>query len=184
MELLGDRLQAAQDEVQFVLDRPMTVEPGTRFNYNTGGTQLLAAIIAQATGQSALEYAQEHLFAPLGITNVQWWADPSGITEGGSGLELAPRDMAKFGYLYLKGGIWEGKSLIPAEWVKTSTQAHIKTGYLDLVYGYQWWVHPSGVYQARGFGGQRIFVLPEQQMVVVFVRDFRAMIWNTSPMRS
>jgi hypothetical protein len=80
--------------------------------------------------------------------------------------------MAKFGYLYLKGGTWEGKTLIPAEWIKTSTQAHIKTGYLDLDYGYQWWVHPSGVYQARGFGGQRIFVLPEQQMVVVIVSGF------------
>jgi CubicO group peptidase (beta-lactamase class C family) len=171
-EQLGDGLQAAQDEAQFVLDRPMAVEPGATFNYNTGGTLLLSAILAQATGQSALEYAQERLFTPLGITNVQWWADLSGITQGGSGLELTPRDMAKFGYLYLKDGIWEGKTLIPAEWVKTSTQAHIEAGYLDLDYGYQWWVHPSGVYQARGFGGQRIFVLPEQQMVVVFVSGF------------
>jgi CubicO group peptidase (beta-lactamase class C family) len=182
IELLGERLRAASDEAQFMLDRPMADEPGTRFNYNTGGTQLLSAILTRATGQSALEYARKNLFAPLNITNVQWYADPSGISQGGSGLELVPRDMAKFGYLYLKGGIWDGKAILPADWVKTSTQAHIKTGYIsDLDYGYQWWVHPSGVYHARGYGGQRIFVLPEQQMVVVFVGDFSGEDMETVP---
>jgi hypothetical protein len=102
-----------------------------------------------------------------------WASDLQGITQGGSGLELLPRDMAKFGYLYFKDGVWDGKVIIPSEWVKTSTAAHIETGYvLDLEYGYHWWVHPSGVYHARGYGGQRIFVLPKQQMVVVFVGGF------------
>jgi hypothetical protein len=81
--------------------------------------------------------------------------------------------MAKFGYLYLKDGVWDGQTIIPSQWVRTSTAAHIKTGYvLDLEYGYHWWVHPSGIYHARGFGGQRIFVLPDRQMVVVFVSGF------------
>lgn len=181
-EELGSQLQVAPNEVQFVLDRPMAEQPGAMFNYNTGGSLLLAAVIAQATGKSALEYAQQNLFSPLNITNVQWWADPLGISQGGGGLELVPRDMAKFGYLYLRGGIWDGKTIIPAEWVKTSTTAHIKTGYiLDLDYGYHWWVHPSGVYHARGYGGQRIFVLPEQQMVVVFVGGFSGMDMETVP---
>jgi hypothetical protein len=119
---------------------------------------------------SALEYAQQNLFSPLGISDVLWASYPQGLTQGGSGLELVPRDMAKFGYLYIKDGVWDGQAIIPSQWVKTSTAVHIKTGYiLDLEYSYHWWVHPSGVYHARGFGGQRIFVLPDQQMVVVFV---------------
>jgi hypothetical protein len=122
---------------------------------------------------SALAYAQQNLFSPLGISDVFWASDAQGLTQGGSGLELAPRDMAKFGYLYLKDGVWDGQTIIPAHWVKTSTAVQTKTGYvLDLDYGYHWWVHPSGVYHARGFGGQRIFVLPDQQMVVVFVSGF------------
>ena len=172
-EPLGGQLQAASDGVQLMLDRPMASQPGTQFNYNTGGSLLLSAVLSQATGMSALEYAQQNLFSPLGISDVLWAADPQGITQGGGGLELVPRDMAKFGYLYLKDGVWDGQAIIPSQWVKTSTAAHIKTSYvLDLEYGYHWWVHPSGVYQARGYGGQRIFVLPDQQMVVVFVSGF------------
>jgi CubicO group peptidase (beta-lactamase class C family) len=172
-EPLGGQLQAASDGVQLMLDRPMANQPGAHFNYNTGGSLLLSAVLSRATGMSALEYAQQNLFSPLGISDVLWASDPQGITQGGGGLELLPRDMAKFGYLYLKGGVWDGQSIIPSQWVKTSTAAHIKTGYiLDLEYGDHWWVHPSGVYHARGYGGQRIFVLPEQQMVVVFVSGF------------
>ncbi|MDD1748989.1 MAG: beta-lactamase family protein [Methanothrix sp.] len=172
-ESLGGQLQVSQDGVKLVLDRPMANTPGTKFNYNTGGSLLLSAVLSQATGKDALEYAQQTLFSPLGISSAFWPVDASGISPGGSGLELTPRDMAKFGYLYLMGGVWDGQAVIPPQWVKTSTAIHIKTGYvLDLDYGYHWWVHPSGVYHARGYGGQRIFVLPEQQMVVVFVSGF------------
>ncbi len=172
-ERLGGQLQAASDGVQLMLDRPMANQPGAHFNYNTGGSLLLSTVLSQATGMSALEYAQQNLFSPLGISDILWASDPQGISQGGGGLELVPRDMAKFGYLYLKGGVWDGQIIIPSQWVKTSTAVHIKTGYvLDLDYGYHWWVHPSGVYHARGYGGQRIFVLPDQQMVVVFVSGF------------
>jgi CubicO group peptidase (beta-lactamase class C family) len=172
-EPLGAQLQVASDGVQFMLDRSMANQPGAQFNYNTGGSLLLSAVLSQATGMSALEYAQRNLFAPLGISDVLWASDPQGITQGGAGLELMPRDMAKFGYLYLKDGVWDGQAIIPSQWVKTSTAAHIKTGYiLDLEYGDHWWVHPSGIYHARGYGGQRIFVVPDQQMVVVFVSGF------------
>ena len=172
-ELFGGQLQVASDGVQLMLDRPVASLPGAQFNYNTGSSLLLSAVLSQATGMSALEYAQQNLFSPLGISDVNWAAYPQGITQGGSGLELVPRDMAKFGYLYLKDGVWDGQAIIPSQWVKTSTAALIKTGYvLDLEYGYHWWVHPSGVYHARGYGGQRIFVLPDQQMVVVFLGGF------------
>jgi CubicO group peptidase (beta-lactamase class C family) len=172
-EPLGSQLQAANDGVQLMLDRPIASQPGAIFNYNTGGSLLLSAVLSQANRMSALEYAQQNLFSPLGISDVLWASDPQGITQGGGGLELVPRDMAKFGYLYLKEGMWDGQAIIPSQWVKTSTAAHIKTGYvLDLEYGYHWWVHSSGVYHARGYGGQRIFVLPGQQMVVVFVSGF------------
>jgi hypothetical protein len=137
----------------------------------SGDTSFL--LLSRATGISSLEYAQQNLFSPLGISDVLWVSDTQGFTQGGGGLELVPRDMAKFGYLYLKGGVWDGQAIIPSLWVKTATTTHIKTGYiLDLEYDDHWWVHPSGLYHARGYGGQRIFVLLDQEMVVVFVSGF------------
>ena len=85
---------------QFVLDRPMDTAPGTSFNYNSGNSHLLSAILTRLTGRTALDFAREKLFGPLGITDVQWRHDPQGITAGGYGLYLQPRDMAKIGYLY------------------------------------------------------------------------------------
>jgi CubicO group peptidase (beta-lactamase class C family) len=157
------------DWVQYVLDLPMADEPGTRFVYNSGGSHLLSAVFQAATGEAMEDYAADRLFAPLGITDWQWRRDPQLISTGGWGLWLMPRDMAKFGYLYLRGGQWDGQPIIPAEWVAASTQAQISAGrqWLADDYGYQWWIDDNGYFMALGYGGQYIIVAPDYQMVVV-----------------
>lgn len=165
------------DWVQFVLDRPMVLTPGTQFNYNSGASHILSAVLQKATGETTISYANRHLFAPLGISTVTWRADPQGINAGGMYIQMKPRDMAKFGYLYLSNGSWDGKRIIPAEWVEISTRKHYDMGESAVVdYGYQWWIyyskHPAiDAYAAVGYSGQRIFVIPDQRMVVVFTAD-------------
>lgn len=97
-------MQRDKNWVQFVLNRPMAEVPGTRFNYNSGNSQLLAAILTKQTGMPLADFAAKQLFTPLGISNFDWLRDPQGINAGGFGLYLTTRDMAKIGYLYLKGG--------------------------------------------------------------------------------
>jgi CubicO group peptidase (beta-lactamase class C family) len=105
-----------QDWTKFALDRPMASAPGEIFNYNSGGTHILSALITKLTGMSASDYAKAKLFGPLGISVSNWWRDPQGISIGGFGLALLPRDMAKIGYLYLRGGQWEDNALLlPAD---------------------------------------------------------------------
>lgn len=162
-----------EDWVQYILDLPMEEEPGTRFEYCNSASFLLSAIIQETTGMNALDYAIKNLFTPLGISDVEWPSNPQGISIGWGELNMTPQDMAKFGYLYLKKGVWDGKQVIPSDWVETSTRKHISTNTLEDGYGYQWWVDDSGIYMALGYAGQYIVVLPEQEMVVVFTSDLK-----------
>lgn len=166
---VNEQMTQSQDWVQFVLDRPMVEEPGTAFNYNTGGSHLLSAIIHETTGMNALSFAQARLFEPLGISDVSWSSDPDGVSYGGDGILMTPRDMAKFGYLYLKGGVWDGQQIVPADWVEASATKHVET-VVNIIpyYGYQWWVHNDDTYAAFGYGGQYILVIPDLEMVVAF----------------
>ncbi len=156
----------SRDWVQFVLDRPMATEPGTTFNYSTGDPQLLAAVLEEATGMSTRKFARTHLFEPLGVSSDHWdWQSaPEGVAFGGGGLSMTPRAMAKFGYLYLEGGDWNGQQIVPADWVEASVA--------NSHYGYQWWRLSNGGYAALGYGGQRIVVIPDLEMVVVITGDF------------
>jgi CubicO group peptidase (beta-lactamase class C family) len=164
------QMWASPDWVQFMLDLPMAGEPGSYFEYCNGGSFLLSAILQEATGVNALQFAKEHLFKPLGITDVQWPSNPRGISIGYSDLELLPEDMAKIGYLYLNDGVWDGEQIVPSAWVQASTRKYISAT-LQEGYGYQWWIDVSGVYMALGYGGQYIIVAPEEDLVVVFVSD-------------
>jgi CubicO group peptidase (beta-lactamase class C family) len=168
-------MKQTRDWVQFILDRPMAAEPGTRWNYNTGASHLLSVILQKTTGMPASAFAQEHLFGPLGISGVTWGADPQGRSNGGTSLRMTPRDMAKFGYLYLNEGRWDGQQIVPEAWVKASTTSHyptFETYFGELEYGYQWWIIPwAGYYSAIGALGQYIIVLPELDMVVVFTSN-------------
>jgi len=158
----------SNDTVQFVMDRPMATQPGTIWTYNGGCSQIFSAIVTNKTGMNTMEFAKKNLFSPLGITKFIWRMDRQGIYDAAGGLSMTPRDMAKYGYLILNGGVWEGKQIIPADFVaesvKTQTAFNANAGY-----GYaSWWTIPlDGYYYAAGIRGQRIYVIKKQDMVVV-----------------
>ncbi len=156
------------DLVQFVLDRPINSTPGEKFNYNTGISHLLGAILEEATNSSMDYFANKYLFEPLEINSTLWDYDPDGLPLGGEGLYLRARDMAKIGYLFLNKGIWGEDQIISAEWVNTSTSKRVNVSN-SSDYGYQWWISKIyDSYWASGFGGQQIHVFPEDDLVVVF----------------
>lgn len=162
--------------VDYALNRPITVRPGTEFNYATANTHLLAAIIQQATGQSLYEFGQANLFEPVGMTSVLCGTDAQGVDDGGNGFQMNIYDMAKFGQLYLQNGQWQGKQIIPESWVRESTGLQFDRSSGSADYGYQWWVRTFGAgaypaYFAQGHGGQYIFVIPGLELVIVFASD-------------
>ena len=160
-------LYVSQDWVANMLDRPIVEDPGSRFNYCSGCTHLLASIVGQAAKMDVLKFATQYLFQPLGITNYTWETNPQGEPIGGWGLKLAPRDLARLGYLYLHQGSWNGQQIVSSSWIEASTRSHISTG--DGGYGYQWWIFPDiNAYAAQGRFGQMIFVQPASDLVVVF----------------
>jgi CubicO group peptidase (beta-lactamase class C family) len=148
-----DTMRSHPDWVQAALDRKMAREPGTSFCYDSPGMHLLSAILQEATGMTALDFARQNLFEPLGIGEVFWQSDPQGYTHGWGDLYLKPRDAAKIGYLWLNNGIWEGRQIVSATWVADSVTAHSNAG--DDSYGYGWWVSDDS-YFALGRGGQNI----------------------------
>lgn len=155
------------DWVRFVLDKPMVEAPGSRFNYCTGCSHVLSAIVQQATGMGTREFAEANLFGPLGITVDAWPTDSRGIPMGGGGLMITPREMAKLGYLYLRGGEWDGKQIVSKEWVESATRKQIDVDE-KMGYGYQWWTVPSlDAYAALGRFGQTIVVVPADDLVIV-----------------
>jgi CubicO group peptidase (beta-lactamase class C family) len=170
------RMEASQDWVQFVLDQPMVVEPGQRFVYNSGATQLLSAMLAQATGRLPDDYAREHLFSPLGIDRFYWKRTPTGLPDTEGGLYLQPRDLAKLGLLLLADGLWDGRRILPEGWVRDSVARSV--GVVDdpkkpYDYGFKWWLVPESPSRPRailrrGYGGQSLLVVPSRDLVAVF----------------
>ncbi len=162
------------DVVDYILTySSIIIKPGTSFFYDSGLSHVVSAVIQKQSGLTLQDYAREKMFQPVGIKDFIWEKDPGGITLGQSGLALKPQDMARFGYLYLHNGQWNGKQIIPKEWIRASTTKHMETRGLmnaaeDDGYGYYWWINPMGGFSAHGHGGQYIFVLPDQDMVVVF----------------
>jgi CubicO group peptidase (beta-lactamase class C family) len=168
------RMYKSPDRTGFVLDQPMAAAPGAKFNYNGGNPYLLSALINKKSGQNAFDFAKKELFEPLGIKSARWGAvDAQGVTIGEAGLFLSPHDMARFGYLYLRNGMWEGKQIIPASWVERS-----KDGKIAATNGFQyanlWWSLPdNGAYMARGRHSQLILVLPKLDIVTVMTGVLR-----------
>lgn len=139
------------------------------FDYCSPGMQALSAILQEATGLTAAEFARIYLFEPLGITDFLWENDPQGYSDGWAGLYLHPSDMAKIGFLMLHQGEWDGKQIVSSTWVSEATTFQKKTGWGDD-YGYGWWVpQPTQFVEfvAAGRGGQHIRVLPQLNMVIV-----------------
>ncbi|MGQ0735637.1 MAG: serine hydrolase domain-containing protein [Acidobacteriota bacterium] len=162
------------DPMQYVLSRPIVAPPGKSWRYNGGTTQLLGTIVQRATKQPLADYAHARLFSPLGITDVEWLGNLAGVPSAASGLRLRPRDLAKFGSLYVNDGRWNGQQVLPKEWVIESTRRRLTIpGQATRGYAYQWWhacyPTPSGAIEvptAVGNGTQRVFILQAQQAVV------------------
>jgi CubicO group peptidase (beta-lactamase class C family) len=188
--------------------------PGVEWHYSDYSAHLLSPILVHATGRSVLSYARAKLFDPLGIptrpalqspidpanlaeyqrAHFAWPVDPQGFNLGAAWIKLRPRDMAAFGQLYLQGGQWHGKQLVPAEWIRQATTSECgRAALADLPaytyfdpqnYGYLWWVEKTDgaeAYYALGFGGQRIEVVPARHMVIVVSTDVDFTTAHPSP---
>jgi len=163
-------IEKEPDWVAAILARDFS---GHRFNYSTGNTHLLSAALGRASGVSLEAFTRQYLFTPLGIDSEHWGADPQGVSSGGYNVYLTPRELAKFGRLYLHEGKWKGSQIVPRAWVRASLrkQSGGRGGY---EYGYGWWlrkIRGVPVKMAWGFGGQMLFLVPSLDMAVVMTTN-------------
>lgn len=180
-----DRLyfDCSDDPIRCVLERELEHRPGEVFNYNGGGIVMLGEIIKNASGMDMGEFSELYLFDPLGIDSTSWFQYNNGVYATDGSLYLRPRDMMKFGVMYLNKGYWNGERILPEYWITRSSEAYrnnkkIKVPIEDSGrndYGYTWWItrhdHKGKtikMFRANGWGGQTIMVFPEIDMVVVF----------------
>ena len=174
------KLTADAPWVQSFLAHPVEHKPGSHFLYNSPGTYTCSAIVQKTTGQTVLDYLKPRLFEPLGIEGAEWSTSPQGINTGGWGLFLKTEDIAKFGQLYLQKGQWNGKQLVPAEWIAQATSKQVSNGSdptkdWDQGYGFQFWRCRHGAYRGDGAFGQFCLVLPEQDAVIAITADTKDM---------
>jgi CubicO group peptidase (beta-lactamase class C family) len=165
------------DPFRYVLSKPIAAPPDTVWNYNGGGTELLGSIIERVSGKSLDAFAREALFTPLGISDWEWMKYRTEHTAAAAGLRLRPRDAAKIGQLVLNKGEWAGRRIVSAKWIEQSVTPRFQAiGYFGglFYYGQQWWMGRtlSGDKDvtwvaAQGLGGQRIFIIPELDLVMV-----------------
>ncbi len=169
-------LREAKHWAKAFLAHPVPHKPGTHFRYNTPATYMLSAIVQKVTGETVLDYLTPRLFEPLGIEKPKWETSPQGNSIGGYGLYLCTEDIAKFGQLYLQRGKWNGKQILPAEWVDQATSKQVSNGSdpnkdWDQGYGFQFWRCRHGAYRGDGKDGQFCIVLPEQDAVIAITAN-------------
>jgi CubicO group peptidase (beta-lactamase class C family) len=163
----------SNDWAKYTFDLPMIDTPGTKGRYNSGNPITVGWIIEKHSGMPLHDFAAKNLFGPMGITDFVWNFKPDRSNAANfCQVQLRPRDMAKFGLLFLNHGVWEGKQIVPADWVAESTAKHSVVEGVD--YGYLWWLKyldADGVryhsFAAQGNGGQKIYVFRDQQLVVI-----------------
>jgi CubicO group peptidase (beta-lactamase class C family) len=170
--------------VNYVLRKPLVAEPGIRFNYSGGDIQLLAEILENASGMALDDFSGQYIFQPLGIDTYDWWLIfPSGEIQAAGGLKLTPRDMVKIGAMMLNKGLWNGNQIISEDWIEKCASPYpgnsrIKVPGEDLGkvgYSYTWWTknfsfkgQKIDLYFALGWGGQKIVIIPDLDVVLVF----------------
>ena len=163
----------AEDSGLAAFEIPQYTEPGLRFNYNSGcGVHTLACLVSRSVGMNLFEYAKLKLFGPLGMTSVTWEAAADGNSYGGFGISMTPWDMARFGYLYLNNGVWEGKQIIPADYIAATSppsERHPEFGY--LFWTFNKYKNFPGTYEANGAFGQYIDIFPAYDLVIVRTGD-------------
>jgi CubicO group peptidase (beta-lactamase class C family) len=165
------QLERSQDWIQFTLDQPMDAAPGEKWAYSSGGSHLMSGVVRAATGSWISDYAEAHVFSPLGIDDYHWKRTPRGYPDTEGGLYLEAEDVARIGLLYLRDGSWRGQRLLPEGWVEEATARQAETGNAQgWGYGYQWWrLDTQGVevWAGLGFGEQYILVLPAYDLIGV-----------------
>lgn len=178
-EIENDLIQLfiQEDPVAYILAKPLVHEPGTYWYYSGGDVNLLGEVIQQSNGQRMDKFAEERLFAPLGITSYQWDFINPDLVHASGNLMLRPRDMAKFGLLILNDGVWQEERILSSDWLDKTKSPYIATPWPDQgeQYGYQWWLkrYPYGdgeitALHRTGWGGQAIAIFDDLDMVVVF----------------
>ena len=183
-----DEWAATDFSLDYYLQKPMIYKPGeddpTAWTYSSGNTEMLSVIIANKAGMTMAQFARKHLFKPLKIRDSEWdWWEGSSEwgtgdlamkSHGGFGLFMTHRAMARIGLLCLNGGKWRGRQIVSEDYVEASTSALIHKllfGFIPIDYGYLWWVTPDKYFQAFGAYVQRIIVIPEYDIVVVFTAN-------------
>jgi CubicO group peptidase (beta-lactamase class C family) len=179
--ITDSRPENSGDWIKSTLEQNLAAAPGEKFNYSNTVPDLFSAIIKRKSGLDTKTFAEKYLFMPIGISIKKWDTLPDGSVLGATGLYMTPRDMAKIGYLYLNGGLWDNKRILPEGWVKESTEPHIKVD--NKAYGYYLWIRPADnnkagkkcrdlfTYYAYGHRGQYIGIIPEIDIVVVITTD-------------
>jgi CubicO group peptidase (beta-lactamase class C family) len=172
-----DNWVTSPDEITFLVDRPLACTPGQCWNYNSAAVHLLSVILSRAIPAGTAAYADSVLFEPLGIRSAAWEVFADGYPNGGAGLYVRPRDMAKLGALVLQRGRSGPTPIVPADWVLRSTQKQLDTAPGEelspsgqFAYGDLWWVGRAGSHGlvlAWGYGGQYIWIVPDLDLVVV-----------------
>lgn len=171
-------LASEADPIRYILSKPIAKPPDAVWTYNGGGTDLLGHILERVSSKPLEAFAREVLFQPLGITDFEWRNYPAnGKIAPAVGLRLRPRDAAKIGQMVLNRGTWNGKQIVSPEWIDQSVRPRFQAiGYFSglFFYGQQWWLGRSIAQgnevkwiAAMGSGGQRIFVVPERDLVVM-----------------
>lgn len=167
------RMEASFDWVDYIINKPMALEPGQSFAYNSGASQILSHIFKKVTGMDIEEYGARYLFEPLGIQQYYWKRTPTGLPDTEGGLYLAATDLARIFYLFLKNGNWNGKQIVTQAWVQASVSPKISLG-RTTNYGYKWWLNNYSfdpvktAWYGSGFGGQFPIAIPEYDIVIVF----------------
>jgi CubicO group peptidase (beta-lactamase class C family) len=165
------------DPIQYILSRPLAAPPDKVWVYNGGGTDLLGSVLERVSGKPLEAFAREVLFEPLGISDWAWMKYGNGKIASAVGLRIRPRDAAKVGQLVLNHGVWAGRQIVSPQWIEQSVRPRFQAiGYFSglFFYGYQWWMGRSisgdGEVKwiaAMGSGGQRIFIVPELDLVMM-----------------
>ncbi|MFC1853492.1 serine hydrolase domain-containing protein [candidate division CSSED10-310 bacterium] len=168
-------IEEHHDWIKAIIALPLINEPGIYFNYSTGLSHLMSAVLTRATNMSTCEFAHSYLFNFLEIDAEHWGRDPQGFYSGGYNLYMTPRELTAFCLLYLHKGVWNGASIIPEQWVEESCQSQMSVDE-DYSYGYYWWLTSIRGYDvaiAWGYGGQFGYVIPSLDMVVVLTANTR-----------
>ncbi|HEY1709769.1 MAG TPA: serine hydrolase [Rhizomicrobium sp.] len=167
-------MDAAADRYRFILSQPIDAPPGTRWRYSGGDVAVIAAVLARTTKMPLEEYARIRLFEPLGIAQFAWLKDARGIPFAASGVRLRPRDMMTVGELVFDGGAYDGKQIVPRDWIVASTTRHadVDPGQCGTQYGYFWWIVPAcgaapAWFSGIGNGGQYIMIVHDLNAVIV-----------------